>query len=303
MKQFLFGSAALIVMVTAGAAGAADLARGPVYKAAPVAAPAAYFSWTGFYAGVNAGGGWENTQTQYSYASTTALAPPGFQDVFGLGGPLNVIGLSAVDSAIARGFLPTSLGKKNVGFFTAGGQIGFNYQISPIVLGAEADLNWMNGVRTTNFVAPPNGIITNNTTRRAGLRWLGTVRARAGIAVDGALVFATGGWAFGGVTAATNASGTDGFTTDLYSGNASGTRSGYAVGGGIEYALTNYLTVKGEYLYYNLGTANYPVAAANSLAAGEGLFINASQKFDGSIVRAGLNYRFGWGKAPVVASY
>jgi outer membrane immunogenic protein len=305
MKKFLLASVALVAAVAGRPAGAADLARGPVYKAPPPA-PVPYFSWTGFYAGVNAGGGWENTQTQYSYSSIPASAPPGFEDVFGPGGPLNVLGLSAVDSAIAIGFLPTSLGRKDAGFFTAGGQIGFNYQIAPIVLGVEADLNWMNGVRTTTFVAPPNLIVTNTTTQTAGLRWLGTVRARAGFAFDRALIFATGGWAFGRVAATTNGSAVDLSTpanVDLFSGDASGTRSGYAVGGGIEYALTNYLTVKGEYLYYNLGTANYAVAPANSLAAGEGLIINASQKFDGSIVRAGLNYRFGWGKAPVVARY
>jgi hypothetical protein len=60
------------------------------------------------------------------------------------------------------------------------------------------------------------------------------------------------------------------------------------------------MTIRGEYLYYNLGTATYPVAAANSLAAGEGLYITGSQKFDGSLVRFGLNYKFGNYYAPVV---
>ena len=79
-------------------------------------------------------------------------------------------------------------------------------------------------------------------------------------------------------------------------------RTGFAVGGGVEYAFTSNLSAKLEYLYYDLGTANYEVAAANSIAAGEGIFIYGSQKFDGNIVRLGLNYRFDW-NAPVVARY
>jgi outer membrane immunogenic protein len=115
------------------------------------------------------------------------------------------------------------------------------------------------------------------------------------------LFYVTAGWAYGNVEASTNASNFDGARTDLFSGNASGFRSGYAVGGGVEYAVTYNVTVKGEYLYYNLGTATYAVAPANVIAAGEGIAITASQKFDGSIVRVGLNYKFGGG--PVVARY
>jgi outer membrane immunogenic protein len=153
--------------------------------------------------------------------------------------------------------------------FTAGGQIGYNFQINQVVLGAEADINWFNdGVRTTGFNAPPN-------------------------AADRALFYATGGLAYGKVEASTNASSSLGPITDLFAGDASGVRSGYTVGGGLEYALLNNVTIRAEYLYYNLGTATYAVAPANLFAAGEGLFITANQKFDGSLIRFGLNYKFG----------
>lgn len=301
MKKTLLSAVAAAVLIAAPALAADLPARGPVYKAPEVFRPAAY-NWTGFYVGGNVGYGWENTQTQYNYSSTTVgVANPGFEDIFGPvsvlnaggPGPLNVGGSSAVNSAVASGFLPTSLGRKNAGYFTGGLQAGYNYQISQFVLGGEADFNWMNGVKTTQFVAPPNGFISNTTTSQAGLKWLGTVRARAGWAMDRALIYATGGLAYGSVVATTNASGTDGFTTDVYSGSGSKTKTGYTVGGGLEYGLTPNWTAKAEYLYYNLGTVNYAVAAANSVAAGEGLFINAKQKFDGSIVRLGVNYKFG----------
>ena len=45
----------------------------------------------------------------------------------------------------------------------------------------------------------------------------------------------------------------DGTHSDVLSGNAS-SRFGFAVGGGVEYAFTDYLTLKAEYLFYDLGT-------------------------------------------------
>ena len=110
--------------------------------------------------------------------------------------------------------------------------------------------------------------------------------------MDRSLLFITGGLAYGNVKASTAGSGSDGFGTDSFAGSASGWRVGYAVGGGVEYALTKNLTGKIEYLYYDLGTANYAVSAANAFTAGEGLFINASQKFDGNVLRAGLNWKY-----------
>jgi outer membrane immunogenic protein len=297
MKRFFLGA------IAAAAIAAPALAADPparTYTKAPVIVATPY-SWTGFYAGVNAGYGWENTRTDYSYASTPAPAPPGFEDVFGPGGPLNIGGGSAVASALAQGFLPASLGNKQAGVFTAGGQAGYNAQFNQFVLGVETDLNWMNSaVKTTGFVAPPNGIITNVSSSSAGLRWLGTLRGRAGFAVDRALFYVTGGLAYGDARASSNASNFDGTNTDLYAGSVSGIRVGYAVGAGLEYAVTNNISLKGEYLYYNLGSASYSVAAANIFAAGEGIFTTASQKFDGSIVRVGLNYKW---DSPIVARY
>jgi outer membrane immunogenic protein len=297
MKKFLFAS---VVMIVAGPALAADL---PNDKGPPVFPVAPAFNWTGPYIGVNAGGGWENTRTDYSYSSVAAPAPPGFEDVFGPGGLAGYTGGTAVGNAIDAGYLPTSLGNRSTGVFIAGGQVGYNYQFNQFVIGAETDFDWVNdGVRTTDYSAPANGIVTNNASSKAGLRWLGTARVRLGFAFDRALIFATGGLAYGQVSTAGYSSTYDGSNTDLFSGDASGTRVGFAVGGGVEYAFTNNLSAKLEYLYYDLGTANFAVSPANSVAAGEGIFINGHQKYDGNIVRVGLNYRFDWAN-PVVAKY
>jgi outer membrane immunogenic protein len=298
MKKILLAAAA--TMAIAAPAIAADLPARTYTKAPVMVSP--IYDWSGFYIGANAGGAWENTQTNYSYTSFPASAPPGFQDVFGPGGPLNVGGGSAVASAISQGFIPGTLGKKDLGVFTAGGQIGYNAQFNQFVVGFEADLNWLNGDnKTSPFVARPNiANLTNVASSTAGLQWLGTVRGRAGFAVDRALFYVTGGLAYGDAKASSAAAIFDGTNTDLYAGSLSKIRTGYTVGGGLEYAITNNVTLRGEYLYYNLGSASYAVAPANSFAVGEGIATVATQKFDGSIARAGINYKFG---GPVVARY
>ena len=48
---------ALLGLAAAGAARASDLSVAPLYKAPPVVAAPAY-NWSGFYVGVNGGGGW-----------------------------------------------------------------------------------------------------------------------------------------------------------------------------------------------------------------------------------------------------
>jgi outer membrane immunogenic protein len=203
-----------------------------------------------------------------------------------------------VNNALAIGFLAASIGKSTTAVGIVGGQWGYNYQIQQYVLGFETDLDWVGGEKTATFTSLPNGVVTLNATQTAGLEALGTVRARLGYAIDRNLFFVTGGLAYGEVKASTMATAVTNPAlmlppgTDIVSGSASGWRVGYTVGGGYEYAFTNNLTGKIEYLFYNLGTANYSVAPANSFTAAEELFINASQKFDGNVLRVGLNWKY-----------
>src|SRR5262245_39126205 len=57
MKKIAFATAALTLLLT-GAASAADLAARPYTKAPPP--PVAIYNWTGFYIGINGGGGWSD---------------------------------------------------------------------------------------------------------------------------------------------------------------------------------------------------------------------------------------------------
>src|SRR5215471_6684211 len=119
-------AAGLSVGLTA-AATAADLGRpapAPVYTKAPMIAP---FSWNGFYAGVNAGAGWGRVDDFVT--TNTAGAPVG---IFGI--PANIALVDALGT-----------GSANSGArFTGGGQIGYNWQVSPQwLIGAETDINWL----------------------------------------------------------------------------------------------------------------------------------------------------------------
>jgi outer membrane immunogenic protein len=75
-----------------------------------------------------------------------------------------------------------------------GGTIGGNYQWGQFVLGIEADGDWQNHNGTTFNTCAFFGCTTRSD-------WLGTVRGRAGYAVDHILFYGTGGAAFGNLQA------------------------------------------------------------------------------------------------------
>lgn len=153
-----------------------------------------------------------------------------------------------------------------------GGHVGYNYQFSPnFVAGVEGDLEW-SGLKDS-LTSVPLGL-----THSTKVEWQGSVRARLGVAFDRALIYATGGVAFADVkhSVATFPGG-----VSLLSG--SDTRAGWTLGAGLEYALTNNVTVRGEYRYTDYGSNT----ATNVL-------LNASDnhKLQIHTVRAGVSYKF-----------
>lgn len=249
---------ALALIALGGTAFAADLPsrKGPVY--APMAP---IFTWTGFYVGVNAGAAFSTNDVSVSGTAANTIA--------------NV-------AALRR---PAGFSSDKTGFI-GGAQVGYNYQIGSFVLGAEADLMYTDLKKNTSFV----GTSGASSTFRQELGYLGTVRARAGYAFDRFLVYGTAGLAYGEVKNSANFfSGTVPGQLD-YTGARSDTQVGYTVGGGLEYAFTNNLSAKAEYLYYDLGTKNHGVDRTIVAPAG-GSYVSRNET-SGHIVRAGLNYRF-----------
>ena len=268
-------SAAFAVLATS--AIAADLPS-RVAAPAPYMAAVPIFSWTGLYVGVN-GGGVFNGGRDNNYATTGF--PVGIN-----GNPAVIFGNSGVN---------------NNGSLTGGAQIGYNWQMSQFVFGIEADIQGIlrsdsNGAAATAPVAGLAGVapyaIASNGANIGN--YFGTIRGRLGFAYDRALFYVTGGFAYGdtrggGTINYYNATNPTGVPTASYTSNSSGTRTGYALGAGMEYAVTNNWTVRGEYTYIDLGRRNNvftsPTLPTTTIAGG-----NASRGLQ--VVRVGLNYKF-----------
>src|SRR5258708_22217429 len=137
--------------------------------------------------------------------------------------------------------------------FDGGGIIGYNWQFGSWVLGLDADFQGStgSGYLTCVNLCSDGGA----TTIDQKLSWFGTVRGRLGYAVGPALFYATGGGAFGEVKESIMQPAT---------GHASfsHSKSGFAVGGGIENKLDLFgllgqnWTTRTEDLYIDLRSLN-----------------------------------------------
>jgi outer membrane immunogenic protein len=264
MKKLLISTAAFAALSTA--AVAADLPRKTV---APTFAAVPAFSWTGFYVGLNAGYAWGKSDTSTTlggnWAGETLQARTG---VTALGSP----------SISPRGF-------------TGGLQAGYNMQFNALVVGIEADVNYFGLKRRATSFAPAGGVgagypaYTFNQSIETNV--VASLRPRVGVAFDRFLVYATGGLAVGNVDGNTQFFSSGGYSK---AGSKSDTKFGYTVGGGIEYAVTNNWTVKGEYLYTDLGKVSYTTGFVLPAFPAYSETIRHNMKFH--TVRAGVNYKF-----------
>jgi outer membrane immunogenic protein len=279
MNRWLKGVAVVALMaVGTVAAQAADL---PTRKEAPapVFVPPP-FTWTGFYVGVNAGGLWP------SGGRDATLFDPN----------------AAIDGGFLNAAFPGGLGSQSVGFI-GGGQAGYNWQTGAFVLGVETDFDGTTNSKSFNNVGNPflgagvPAILAGDflsVNGKAALSWLGTTRARVGFVAtpdNRLMIYATGGVAYGGGTS--NFSVFDSTTGSFFTGSPSSTRVGWVIGGGVEYAITNNWTIKGEYLYADLGSSDF-TTVGNAAAAVNfpGVFVASKISYNASIFRAGVNYKF-----------
>lgn len=271
--------------ILAGSANAADL---PL-KAPP---PPAISGWTGFYAGLNVGGGiGVNSNTQSATFSSTALG--------------------------ANGLL-TNAGNLALPGWILGGQIGFNWQVSPsIVLGVEADWQWTSQKAATTNSTPPaslaffgagaNGFGYSLATQQK-LTEIATARARGGVLVRDSLWYVTGGLAWGTTKnnyAFSGSANSVVFPPALQPGplldsaaNFSTSKIGWTIGAGVETRLGGGWSAKAEYLYVDLGNVTDTLPIAINPAFGpafvNGGVANATSTYHvtDNIIRVGLNYKF-----------
>jgi outer membrane immunogenic protein len=295
MKKIALSFAALAL--TAGSALAADL---PTRKGPPVLPPPPPPPlWTGFYVGLNAGGGWANNNT------INTVAFPAAGTIFA--GPL------AFEPALSASGSFTSGGN---GGFIGGGQVGYNFQFyNSFVAGIEADIQGIAGSSggQNRVSAVPSTLLapfawTTVSQYRGSIDYLGTVRGRLGwLATPTLLIYGTGGLAYGGVNLnaaqITTLSGLPGLAS-LGATSFSDTRVGWTAGGGIEWMFWPNWSAKAEYLYYDLGSVTTSGVSVEPTISTWGYATQSTARFNGNIIRAGLNYHFNWAApAPVVAKY
>jgi len=208
------------------------------------------YNWTGFYIGAQVG--WSGISDSQVLSSPTFVLPV---------------------SSRASGVV-------------GGGHAGYNFQASRFVFGVEADIE-ASSVRNTYLIgAPfiPSTFGTNN------LNWEGSLRGRAGIAVDRVLFYGTAGWAFGSFNDFYNGS----VFSPVFVQGVSSTRNGWTAGAGIEYALPSNWTARVEYRYTDWGTYTNNL---NVFLAPPGTSVD---KVTQQAVRVGVSYKFG---GPVIAKY
>ncbi|WP_025035810.1 outer membrane protein [Bradyrhizobium sp. DOA9] len=211
--------------------------------------------WAGAYAGVNLGFGAARTPLTQELVATPAAT---------------LRSVVAPDGAVG------------------GGQVGFNWQAGRVVAGLEADVQWSAQKDSICRGCPPTpGFGTSIVEHR--LPWLVTARARIGYGAGPALLYVTGGGAFGRVEQNLSQ-----FAPPLSSFSAARfERGGWVVGGGIEAAIAENWSAKLEYLHINLGTfrsqGNIGIVASTY-----------ESDISNNLYRVGLNYRFG--ASPLVAA-
>jgi outer membrane immunogenic protein len=284
MRQYFRWAIASIISVAGlGAASAADMA----VKARP--APVVVFSWTGCYVGGSVGAA--QGRSNFNWSNITE-GPTGL-----------AVGAATVLPAAANARLSDT-------GVAAGGQVGCNYQTGALVFGGEADIQWtdIKTSRTATSLGNTNGgpatIVPGAIAESVSSDWLATFRGRAGYAWDRVLVYGTGGLAVANIRYFDEVCFPTAGLPGCNTASSSSTRTGWVVGGGIEWAFAANWSVKAEYLYADLGnTTNRSIYTTLAGATPFPLAtINHNHNFIEETARVGVNYRFNLAPA-VVAKY
>jgi outer membrane immunogenic protein len=264
---------AAAVLLFAGNAYAADM---PLK--APPAAPRAP-SWTGWYIGINGGGGWGRT-------SQTALDP----------GPDGFFALANVPAVLAGASqnINTSGG-------LAGGQVGYLYQAAPgqAIVGLEAGFDW-SGIRGTAH----NGPTIYPVTPASSFNWnlsaksnsLFTVLGRIGPDMGMWFPYVTTGAAFSQLRYSAN------YVENFYPTNITNSFSkdadGWVIGGGVEVRVADHWLLRGEFLHMDFGTISGfgPIACTPGVGAcaagGNRTTFQFTSKALENVGRVALSYKF-----------
>jgi outer membrane immunogenic protein len=254
-------SVTALALLAANAANAADIPRKAPPKVTP---PPPAFSWTGCYVGGQAGGGWGRKEIEHD-----EIGPDP--------------GVSSSSANISGGVV--------------GGQIGCDYQFAGAwVLGIAGDALWANikGTGPVPEEADEGGpgsdtfSVTNN--------FLGTITGRLGYSFwNTGLIYIKGGaaWAHDKYDFS-NAP--ELVSTTFQSTGLDESRTGWTLGGGIEWAFAPNWSARVEYAHYDFGNKSHSLTFTDghfgsSPESPETFIATINQRID--TVTFGINYRFG----------
>jgi outer membrane immunogenic protein len=180
-----------------------------------------------------------------------------------------------------------------------GGTLGCNYQTGQFVFGLEGEAGYM---RLRGSAFDPNGTLPLDTLSSSRIGdWYGMITGRAGVTWDRALLYIKGGVAFADTRVSVLDSNPAGGATITATGGT--VRASWTAGGGLEYALSDAWSIKGEYMYIAMRDSESACGTATFVAFGTpGRTFCWSHDLPGvHTAKFGLNYHFNAG--PVVARY
>jgi outer membrane immunogenic protein len=266
MKKILLGMAGLMALGAAAPALAADLPARTFTKA-PAVVPSPVYDWSGFYLGLNGGGG--------SAHSCWDL--------------LNVQGTPGA---------PETEGCHNATGGTVGGQIGYRWQATNWVFGVEAQGNWANFRGNNVDQASVGGVFGD----RSKVDAFGLFTGQVGYGFNNVLLYAKGGAAVAGDKYSTffNVANLGGIPVPAGQdfASASVTRWGGTVGAGVEFGFAPHWSVALEYDHLFMGSRNIQLNFLPAFGGGLSTINHISQDVDIGTVR--VNYGFG---GPAVAKF
>ena len=222
MKIKYLVAASALALTAASSAQAADVVMNQ--EPAPVvAAPA--FSWTGFFAGGQIGGSWSDTDQKIT----------GHSNADGFAGR-------------SKSFSPDPSG------FIGGLYAGYNYDLgNNIVIGADTDWVWgdmdESDSKTYQKDQPGKEFKISGKIKE---KWAGSTRARIGYAMDRWMPYFAGGVAYAKIDSDAKFSGA--LNSKV---NDSDTLTGYTLGAGVDYAMTDHIILRAEYRYTDFGDQDY----------------------------------------------
>lgn len=253
MKKFLLGTVGGLAIMTS--ASAADMAARPYGKAPPMLA--ATYDWSGFYIGANGGWGTSHKCWDFTNAAGAFIVSEGCHDATG---------------------------------GTAGGQVGYRWQMSHLVFGAEAQGNWAD-FRGSNRSIPFPAVVNETRVDNFGL-----FTGQIGFATNNALLYVKGGAAL----TSDRYRGYSSLTGAQVSNTVDDTRWGSVVGVGLEYGFAPNWSAGVEYDHMFMQNRLITFTNNGTLAPAGTAFASDRIHQDVDLLTVRVNYRWG---GPVVAKY